>query len=247
MRDWKYHDERTKRHHNITRFILVVWLLASLASLFLVWRETREVNELVQGKDELLHANRQLQDSLEEKTRQIVRLSEANVALSDHISKSITGGDSFCYFLHAFPARTTNKLMRILLHVGSSPLHDLNIRIADGNKLKQIAEKFGAPLPVDEIEKAQTRLHKSTFFKTGQGAAGLDVGYVTLPENSDKQTYGIFFTARNGSWQRHVTLRRVNGEWKLATRVTKDDGKTLLMPEEVSVNFPRGANGEALW
>lgn len=254
VRDWKYHDRRTKRHHHITRFILVVWLFASLLSLFLVWRETRvasrlsqEVSELVQGKNELLLANQELRDSLEEKTRQIVRLSEANVALSDHVSKSITGGGSFCYFVHAFPVGTANKLMRMLLHVGRYPLHDLNIRIADGNKLEQVFEEFGIPVPMEEIEKAQTRMHKTTFFKAGQGTAGLDTEYLTLPENTDKQTYSIFFTARNGSWHQQITLRRVNGKWRLATRVTKDGGKTLLMPEEISAEFPRDANGEALW
>ena len=40
IRDWKYHDRRTKQHHNITRAILVGWLLCALSSIGLLLYES---------------------------------------------------------------------------------------------------------------------------------------------------------------------------------------------------------------
>jgi len=47
LRDWKYHDRRTLLHHRITRAILVGWFIASIVTVNLLWKETREVEEMV--------------------------------------------------------------------------------------------------------------------------------------------------------------------------------------------------------
>lgn len=54
VRDWKYADRRTKRHHNITRCIVVSWVLASFLGVFLVVSEmlesSRKATTLIAGQ-----------------------------------------------------------------------------------------------------------------------------------------------------------------------------------------------------
>lgn len=61
IRDWKYNDKRTKQYHNMTRSILVIWVVFSLAATCLFWQDTirasqleSKIDELVEGKNELL-------------------------------------------------------------------------------------------------------------------------------------------------------------------------------------------------
>lgn len=67
IRDWQFRDRRTRRHHEITRAVVVLWCVASVGSAGLVWYETYQslqlhtrVEELVQGKDEILRKNDEL-------------------------------------------------------------------------------------------------------------------------------------------------------------------------------------------
>lgn len=81
IRDWKFHDKRTKLHHNITRNILVIWFVGSVAAVTFVWHETSrssqldaKVDELVDGKNELLHKIKTYQADLMDKQKTIDRL-----------------------------------------------------------------------------------------------------------------------------------------------------------------------------
>ena len=65
IRDWKFHDKRTKRHHKITRGILVVWLIAGLTSVFFVWYETSQSNELNAKVNNLVTTNETLQSKVD--------------------------------------------------------------------------------------------------------------------------------------------------------------------------------------
>ena len=73
VRDWRFHDRRTKVHHQITRVILVIWTIASLISVALVWQETyrsskldNKIEELISGKNELLAKSETAQKRLRE-------------------------------------------------------------------------------------------------------------------------------------------------------------------------------------
>lgn len=215
---------------------LVGGLLVLLGGLFSGFQSAKEA-ELLQSRTQEISDLSKTNAAL---NARIAGLATENAQLSREIANSMTGGDSFCYFLHSFPVNTDNTIMRMLIHVGRYPLHDLRIRIVDGNKLREISS-----VSENEIEKTQTRIYKPTFFKPGQGD-GFPHDYVNLPPDKDYQSYSIFFTAVNGEWHQQVSFRRVEGKWKLATKVT-NYSEGLLMPEQVRGDFPRDTNGNVKW
>lgn len=65
VRDWKFHDRRTRKHHNITRTIIVFWCIGSLAATIFVWLNSAQIEELVNGKNTLIAQNRELSGKLD--------------------------------------------------------------------------------------------------------------------------------------------------------------------------------------
>jgi len=173
--------------------------------------------------------------------------AQINANLNIHMIKTVTGGDSFCYYMHGFPVGTTNTLMSTLIHVGQFPLYDLHIRIVDGNKMDEVRTRTPGPISRQDVRLTETLIDEPTFFKTGQGDPYHHRSFLRLPTKGDSQSYSIFFTARNGSWHQEVSLRRVGGRWKLATRVKKWGGEEPTLFENISPDFPRYENHEVMW
>ncbi len=83
IRDWKFHDKRTKKHHNITRGIIIFWCIGSIAVTYFVWTDSAQIRELVDGKNTLIRQNTSLagkienyQKDLNEKDKKIKKLEE---------------------------------------------------------------------------------------------------------------------------------------------------------------------------
>jgi hypothetical protein len=53
---------------------------------------------------------------------------------------------------------------------------------------------------------------------------------------SDKRDFNVFFTARNGAYMQFLRLRRVQCEWRQATRVIVDE---KVVFEKVDKDFPK--------
>jgi hypothetical protein len=60
IRDWKFHDRRTKKHHNVTRLIIIFWFIGSIIAAYFVWTDSAQIKELVDGKNTLIRQNRRL-------------------------------------------------------------------------------------------------------------------------------------------------------------------------------------------
>ena len=70
-----------------------------------------------------------------------------------------------------------------------------------------------------------------------------------LPD-TDEQDYNVFLNARNGFFTQLIRLRRVDGNWKVATRVREqlangDESPTLYL--DVDAGFPLNERGEVDW
>lgn len=76
FRDWKFHDKRTKKHHNITRAIIVFWCIGSIAATYFVWQDSSQIEELIKGKNQLLAKVDKYQNDLTEKEQEIEKLKE---------------------------------------------------------------------------------------------------------------------------------------------------------------------------
>ena len=88
MRDLRYHDRRTTKHHLITRVILVCWLVGCLGSVILIWNETylsgqltSKIDELVTGKNQLLTNLTKYQQDIENKDAEIEQLKQVTEAV----------------------------------------------------------------------------------------------------------------------------------------------------------------------
>lgn len=180
-------------------------------------------------------------------SKRIAELAEANVRLNEHINNSVTGGDSFCYYMLS-SLENSNSLERLLVHFGEFPIYNLYIRIIDCNKVDEIQKKYKRQdlRMIRELQyEATETIRRGTLVKAGLGNIAADpIELFRLPSHADKQEYKIFFTARNGSWSQQVLLRRVNDKWTWATRVTRIDG---VLRVYVSRDFPRDDKGEVNW
>ena len=83
IRDWKFHDKRTKKHHSITRTIIIFWLIGSISATYFVWSDSAQIKELLDGKNTLIQQNKDLnkkiegyQNNLKEKGKKILELEE---------------------------------------------------------------------------------------------------------------------------------------------------------------------------
>src|SRR5437879_4459686 len=46
MRDWKYHDKRTRSFHRATKIILIVYVVLVIPSAYFLWTDTQEGRKL---------------------------------------------------------------------------------------------------------------------------------------------------------------------------------------------------------
>jgi hypothetical protein len=71
--------------------------------------------------------------------------------------------------------------------------------------------------------------------------------------NADRKRYFVQIEARNGTFNQPIRLRKVNGEWKVATQVTvSPDGKpppfaAKPVYKRIDAGFPLNNRGEVDW
>lgn len=76
IRDWKYHDKRTRLHHAITLTIIILWSFGSFIATYFVWSDSALIKELIDGKNTLIKQNIELSkkmDSYQEENNRLKR------------------------------------------------------------------------------------------------------------------------------------------------------------------------------
>ncbi len=181
-------------------------------------------------------------EEIAELNKSVAEKSEEIVALNRTIVSSVTGGDSFCYLdFTRTPAATTDLF---LVHQGKYPLFDLTIRVVDVEKFKSIASGPGVTLQ-DVLQADALRQTVGTVIPSSS---------ITLSDRwplpaSGRKDYNVFFSARNGFFIQLIRLRRIDGVWKRALKVTRDNekGETITLLEKVDDGFPRDKAGQVEW
>lgn len=211
--------------------ILLIFIAAISGALgaFLASSErTRFERELRKKSEELASLNQRM-----------VEKSDEIAELNRKIAATITGGDSYCYLAFTLGQGPANSPLLLVSHRGEYPLYDVSIRIVD---LKKFDRKSGDWT----LEKAAGT---ETYLKVGNLSPGQDRiwGKWQLPE-TDQQDYNVFLSARNGFVTQFIRLRRVNGRWKIATKVFRDFGKQQkVIFEDIGAEFPRDEKGKEQW
>lgn len=161
--------------------------------------------------------------------------SEEIAKLNETIAASVTGGDSFCYLMLAsLGVSSPNGAILTIVHQGNYPLYDVGIRMVDLEKLEK------------EHSAALFRDLNFNAGKVSPNSARALRGW-DLP-NADRQRYNVFISTRNGFSTQLIRLKRVNEQWKLATKVFKDEGKTTtVLYERIDDDYPRSKGRSVDW
>jgi len=160
--------------------------------------------------------------------------------------RQVTGGDSFCY-LKILPSDATNVDLAVL-HEGRYPISDISLRFVDSDQLAGPTPPGVSPM--DRILKAQLNIPVGTLPVKGFRL----VGRIQIPLGTVEKSYLASFTARNGSWDEQVILRRTNArDWRVALKVNERPGQvtfaeldkpTKLLFHNVDPDFPVKSNHE---
>lgn len=148
-----------------------------------------------------------------ELTRQLVKSSEMNVALSRETIGNVTGGDSFGYLQFIVDGDVAQPVAMVQ---GRFPLYNVDIRIF--NATGAGSNKVGN-LTASDFEKWNLRF-PSTFNLHPEGVSMFLGKSLQLGQYGSEQRHSVFLIALNGGWSQSVIWRRIQGEWKYAYRVT---------------------------
>ncbi|KAA3606570.1 MAG: hypothetical protein D8M57_10645 [Candidatus Scalindua sp. AMX11] len=91
IRDWKFHDRRTKNHHNITRIIIAIWCISSIAATIYVWVDSAQINELIEGKNTLITQNKNLSKKIDKYQEYLIEKDKEITELKSKAKKSERG------------------------------------------------------------------------------------------------------------------------------------------------------------
>ena len=164
--------------------------------------------------------------------------SDEIAELNRQISQSVTGGNSFCYV--RLSLGPTSSPIVTVIHQGEFPLYDVSIRMWDPND----SQECSCDVSLEEFTK------KDLNFNLGNLSPNQVriLGRVTLPE-ADEKEFALSIGARNGFVLELIKLRRIEGQWKAAYRVTKNEGEgeTKILYEQAETGFPLDEQGKVQW
>lgn len=216
-----------KHHHAV---LLVYFFLPLVVGVVLFIQNSQNIAKTATTNERLGNSLHELEDSakrLELAQAEARRLGQRNENLQTEIVKlshetiaSITGGESFCYLTF------TNTNVPIFLHVGKHPLYDINVRIFDLTKFRQV----GGPIDL--------RYYTSFPLSNLRPKAGLTHPIDGIPiTGTQRQAFNITFSARNSVWSEILRLAKApNGTWDAAIRVSANGKKRAF--ESISRTFP---------
>ncbi len=160
--------------------------------------------------------------------------SDEIAGLNREIANLVTGGDSFCYVTIASINPTTNRGILIVVHQGNHSTFDVNARMVDLQKSREIKD-----YTLTNLEQAQTTLQIGSLIKgTAIVVSPFDLG------SSLERDFNIFFIARNGQFTQLLRLRKIDDKWVIATKVERD-GKLIF--EKIDKDFPKTGQGQVQW
>lgn len=164
----------------------------------------------------------QLLSELETKTKNMI----------NHIS----GGDSFPWLQIGMIDHVSDQGMLMAIHNGDHPLYDVSVRIVDLNIFQLISKN----LTLSNLQMCDTNIDIGNLIP---GHSKILSSWKIA--HSPMQDYNIFFSARNGRFTQLVRLRKINGQWLVATKVTDQNDKVIH--EQIDQHFPRNNNGMVVW
>lgn len=179
--------------------------------------------------------------------------------LNHKIANSITGGESFCYLELLRIQDLSEKRMLSVAHQGNYPVYDVKMSIMDKIKYKKLTrEKTKSGYATSDILKAQS--DASIHFDLGNLPPDSTKPLRNESENVfidlsdlDHLEFQVTINARNGFIYQDLILKKINEDWKKASRVLghpdrfddKRSDRSLLI--DIDDGFPLNEDGEVNW
>jgi len=162
-------------------------------------------------------------------------ISEIEHKTSD-LAAYITGGESICYICGP-DSESSNWSPMLLTHVGKHPMYDVMVRAVD---IDIPVDLTRGRLSLDDLAKREwTR----QFGDLVPGHAKVLRESIDLGSGTSRR-FNLFFSARNGSFYQLLRCKRVDGIWKAALQVWKND---QMMFEHVASGYPLNELGHVEW
>lgn len=119
-----------------------------------------------------------------------------------------------------------------MFHEGKHPLYDIIARIVDLQKASQLKGQFS----LDTMKYTDATVQIGNLIpRAGSVLQTFQLGDVM------QRDFNIFFSARNGMFEELLRLRKIDGHWRRALRVRRNE-KTVF--EKIDKEFPRNNKGE---
>lgn len=224
----------------------VILLGALISALGVVWASNSQskVNDTLQEKSTLILTQSvelksksdeidQKNSEILEKTKLLAEKSDEIVDLNKELLNYSTGGDSYPIAQIIDLDNNTNSGL-LAVHNSSEeyPLFNLRVRVYDlDSKVARTKENmFGD----DKIFDSDMIPASSSHL---EGNANLGSNHI--------KNFTIQSSARNGQFVQTLKLRKVEGVWRSAIKITKIDGQLLY--EEVDEKYPLDKQGAVDW
>jgi hypothetical protein len=217
--DYIWHDRRTKEHRRTLTVLQAAVLALLVFSVVAVAVDHRSQEKTVRG----LQAD----------------LNRARKEVRDYAM----GGDSFCYLsLAAFKPGANATSIR-LVSMGDYPLYDVQVTVRD---LDDVDKLTASKLTGEQLLAAMMR--GSTRIGELSPNVSQRFGSLEIRAGAEKR-YAVQIEARNGTFMQQIRLRKIEGQWLVATTVhTAAPGKAPAFPqipvfERVDKGFPLNGHG----
>jgi hypothetical protein len=151
--------------------------------------------------------------------------------LNNYILSTITGGNSFCRLGLVSINSRINSASLVAIPKGEYPLYDVSFKIFDVEEFEKITSEQPAKTSLD--------------YYVGNIAPGITqkIGDINLGYGNEKK-YNVFIFARNGSYTQWIRLKRIGGEWVMATKVARGDS---ILYQKIDDRYPQDRFGNINW
>lgn len=152
-----------------------------------------------------------------------------------YILSTITGGENFCRLSLVSINSITNNALMIAIPVREYPLYEVNFRIIDLAKFEKLPED----VTFEDFSRTQININVGNL---SPGVCKV-LDKLNLGTGNEKK-YNVFMSARNGHFIQLIRLKRIEGNWVMATKIMKGDKKLW---ERIDDKYPKNEEGEIDW
>ncbi len=159
------------------------------------------------------------------------RLSSISKTATEALG-NVTGGDSYSVMGPVGPI--LRSLRPSFGHYGKYPLYQLNVQISD------VTDQDDPKRSFTSMMEHTIYLHTDELDPRKAWVPGVEIPFISETKNM----YNVFFSARNNNyWLEQMIIQRVNGEWAIAERVSRNGKYEEMVPP----GFPRNSQGLVDW